>query len=54
VNFKLKADRCSSGAIILAGDNPNGLFLSLVGFPSASVQQHVTPEAHYYLVVQGE
>jgi hypothetical protein len=54
VNFKLKADRCSSGAIVLSGDSANGLFLSLLGFPSASVQQHVTPEAHYYVVVQGE
>ena len=54
VNFTLKADRCSSGAIVLAGNAPDGLNLSLVGFPSSGTQVNVTPEANYYVVLQGE
>ena len=54
VSFRLVAERCSSGAIILGGTDPNEVNIWLNTYPGSDEKQHVNLESNYYVVVLGE
>jgi hypothetical protein len=54
VTFRLKAERCTSGAIILGGENAEEVNIWLAGFPASGEKQHVNLESKYNVVVLGE
>jgi hypothetical protein len=54
VTFRLRGDRCSSGEIILGGDNADEVNIWLGSFPASGEKAHVNLEPKYYVIVLGE
>ena len=54
VRFALTSERCSSGAMILSGDNPNEVNFWIGSYPATSEKAHVNLESKYYVVILGE
>lgn len=54
VSFTLTADRCSSGAMILSGDNPDEINFWMGSYPANAEKSHVNLESNYYVVILGE
>jgi hypothetical protein len=54
VTFRLKAERCTSGSIILGGENPDEINFWMGSFPAMSEKQHVNLEAKYNVLVLEE
>lgn len=54
VTFRLRAERCTPGEIILGGENPDEINFWMGSFPAMTEKQHVNLESKYHVLVLGE
>ncbi|MFL5771816.1 MAG: hypothetical protein ACJ75F_01575 [Flavisolibacter sp.] len=54
VTFRLRAERCSAGEIILGGENADEVNFWLGTYPGSAEKAHVNLESKYFVVVLGE